>query len=281
MKTSCLLITTNIKRRLGYLDDAIKSIYSCDNDTFDEKILSVDVFPNEPVPKQYFDKYKRNGWKVVFGEPVAGTNVAVYNRLRGINAVTGDQLLYLEDKVKITKIPDREMFCDILNIFDLVCYTTHIYWDYTAPPLKYLRYINNKSNYVHIGEELFFKKNEKFADEYYINFPVVLTTTSLYRDLLNLSLHKYTDNATEIGFTKGWMNDIDNRKSIGVYVNNDTFDYMPLNLMDFFHMANLKYWQNDPTMRPASVHAVADREDSVYLEKKSILETYEKKWLSK
>ena len=270
MSLSCLLITTNSKQRSQYLDNTIASIEK-QNTAFDQKLLSVDILSGEDtIDISYFRKY---GWDVTYA-PAMGM---IYNQARGLSKITSDHVVYCEDKVIINHIP---IVTSALDKFDFICYNMHIIENFCSPSDDILKYINDKRNYMNIDNELFLIKNNMFKDDYYLNFPVAITHTKLLRELHKYGLDNYPNRAGEIGITKAWF-ELKKSGKVGIYVRSDIEKHMPINLMDFFHMAHMKYWNNDPSLRMNSIKEAQGRQDPEPLQRRKILEEYEKKWINK
>lgn len=263
MSLSCLLVTTNTESRFSYLENLVSSL---EKFYFDEKIMSVDVLDSNC--SNFFSKFQ--GWKILYGNSVGH----IANVGMGLSHITSDYVFYTEDKVEILSIPQE--LDNILEIFDVICYNTHINQDFTNPTQEQICYINDIENYTHIAGDTFLKKSLFFYDEYYLCFPVIITKSILFRELFSMSQN--IPRALEIGFSKAWLT-LKKKKEIGIYVKADIQKYFPINLMDFFHMAQMKYWNNDAKFRPPSIKTPVRHPD--YLNRKATLEDYERKWLNR
>lgn len=262
----CLLITTNSRERLELLDQVIKSIES-QNFGFSQKVLSIDIMSDrETVPIDYFYKY---GWDIISG-PASGM---IYNQERGLLQITTDYVLYSEDKVIFNKIPD----VDTLKNFEFICYNCHVVEDYTSPSLEILSYVNNINNYIILDDDVFLIKDELFKDSYYLNFPAVIAKTILFKKLHSYALRHYPNLAGEMGITKAWF-DLKEKGKIVIYVKKDIFKHIPINLMDLFQMANIKYWNNSASLRVNSIVGSAKQSDPLCAKCLKQLEENEKKY---
>ena len=269
MTFGCMLITTNVSRRIKYITNAINSIDLC-GVKFDQKILSVDMF-EDGKSKSFFDKFK--GWEIVFGK----ANGMINNQSRGLRLVNTDYMLYSEDKVIVEKIPSKEVIDKMLRVFSYVCFNMHMCENFCEPPQEVIDYINDKKNYIYIQDELFLIKNSSLADNYFLNFPVSISKTEVFKTIHAQAVKNYPNLATEVSMTKVWLDKFRHLGNVGIYTRNDTLIKIPMNLMDLFYQSNMKYWNNCPELRVKSIHQTGGRLDPEYLRRLKILEDYERK----
>jgi hypothetical protein len=60
----------------------------------------------------------------------------------------------------------------------------------------------------------------------------------------------------EPGITASWFGlGLHEKYDVGIYVKPDTLNYIPMNLNNFYHMANMRFWNNgykNPTIDRAN-----------------------------
>ena len=267
MNIDALVVTTNRNDRLSFLSNVINSIERFN--IFDNKILSVDIIKDE-VSINYFKLYSDMGWNIIAGESKGLAN----NQTRGLSEITSEYMLYSEDKVIINKIPSKEVIPYIFDYIKYLCYNMHIECDFVSPKQQSIDFINNKDNYKTIFNDTILIKKPELYDDYYLNFPVVLAPTKNFKEIHTHARTKFPDTPIEVAMSKAWQ-DKYHMSGIGIYVKNDVFLHIPMNLMDFFHMANMQYWNNDPHLRPPSIVEANGRQDADYILRKKVLEEYE------
>ena len=261
MKISVLLVTTDLPERLHLLDAAIASIDRNDHG-FGQKVLSIDFIANEPsddLVNKLFGKYKDLGWEMVFGR-CSGHQGMANNIKRGLGVVNGDIIFYSEDDIVVNRIPAsiEEIFsAGVLGKpIGYVCYNTHVHDlanPLTAGPK--IGFINNVSNYIQIGGEMFFVKSEKIRDQYYLNAPVMITRTDIFRQLLSYATKSCLGMGMEPALTKAWFDlGYGMIHSVLIYVKPDIFSAMPLDIDKFYHQANMQFWNNTPALRHQSIN---------------------------
>jgi hypothetical protein len=258
MSTALLLLATDTPNRLDLLDNALMSIEH-QKYPFQEKVLSVDLMdkdaPNSSV-QVILDKYEERNWKVVFGR-CSGHRGMLNNILRGLSRISGDYLLYSEDDIVVNRIP-----YDISCIFreskiGYICYNTHIH-DLGIPvgSEPKLAFINNQNNYRVIGNgDLFLIKGLVLKDNYYLNLPVMISKTEIFKKLLEYASSHCQSLGMEPALTKAWFDlGFDKTHDVAVYVKPTTMRDIPHTLDSFYHQANMNFWNNDPSLRHPSIN---------------------------
>jgi hypothetical protein len=264
MKVSCLMITTNVVSRLHLLDNAIKSVERCSGDLIDNKVLSIDMMPNQKCDLNHFKQYEQLGWTLVSGR-CSGHRGMLNNMIRGLqNTELSDYIYYVEDDVVITRLPNRQSFGCLAygqtsnaKPIGFACFNTHVNADKGK-----IGFINNKANYQFFGDELFLIKNEQIRDEYYLNFPSAFIKDGLFREMVVYAADHCEGLGMEPGLTKAWFDlQLYNRYDVATYVRPDTLDHLPLDFDKFYHMANMQFWNNDVNLRHPSIN---DRKNTIF-----------------
>lgn len=262
MKISCLMITTNVPDRLHLLDNTLRSVEACNNGLLDGKTLSIDIMPEYKFDLDYFKQYERMGWTLVTGG-CSGYRGMLNNMIRGLNNVNPcDYIYYVEDDVVITRLPSRDTFDSIATtpthhnkMLGYSCLSTHILSLDEPPQPERQAFINNKANYQFWGEELFLVKEEVLMDKYYLNFPSAFIKDSLFRSMISYASKKFKGIGMEPGLTKAWFDlGLNKAYDVGIYVKPETLNQLPMDLNMFFHMANMRFWNNDEGLRHPSIN---------------------------
>lgn len=270
MSIGCLMITTNHPDRFEMTLQAMDSVNKCSHD-LDQKILSIDLLPEMSSTQSEYEMSlisaaERWGWQVVIGE-CTGQRAMVNNICRGLKLVHTDRLFYCEDHVIIQRIPSEEDLDYASRHFGIgwVCYNTHVHQEnllnvsgFVERPGREARlaFVNDLANWSRTfrGEE-FFRKDAPIQDEYYLNFPAVITYTELFTKLLLHGIKEYHGIGIEQGFTKAWFDTKFNRTNCcAIYVQPRTIEALPLASFAALHQrACMRFRNNDPSMLHSSI----------------------------
>ncbi len=105
MNLSIVLITTNLPNpTYDLLDRCINKINALQTDIIDEKILSIDMFEKQGVSADFFNKYTKTGWKLIYGKAGSSRGQAE-NQLRGISQCKNEYILTCEDDTMLLWLP--------------------------------------------------------------------------------------------------------------------------------------------------------------------------------
>ena len=261
MGMSCLLITTNSRARMGLVRNAIASLDRCDaGNVFQEKVISVDILRDGTLPMAFFEQFRDSHWQVITGR-CAGRRGMAENQLRGMAHLRSELVLYCEDDVLVTRIPAapaaaylEEMITTPGKRMGFVCYNTHIHDALDQAPPERLLFINDPTNYRPAMEELFLVKTPILKDDYYLNFPVAIARRDLF-----LQMHKYArthcaQRPVEVAMTESWFGmGLDQDYDVLVYVKPNVRTRLPLTLRQFHDEANIRFWNNDASLRHPSI----------------------------
>jgi hypothetical protein len=266
MSVTCLLITTNVAKRLHLLRNTVTSIERCKTDLFDRKVMSVDIFEDE-ASLSHFDQYRIAGWEIVSG-PSAGRNGIVNNQRRGLAHVQTDHVLYTEDDILINRIPSKAAW-GALSTRDVrgkgvgfICFNTHVFSNPERTPQERLDFINNENNYVQAEGELFLAKGPVLRDEYYLNFPVAITSKEIFTRLHEYAASRCNNQGVEVGLTNAWFGTgLDQKWESLIYLKPDAWQRKPFTAQTFYYEANMNFWNNDTGLRHDSING---RENSYF-----------------
>ena len=258
MSTALLLLATDTPNRLDLLDNALMSL-ELQGYPFKEKILSVDLMdkdvPNAAM-KSLLQVYQERNWKVVVGR-CSGHRGMLNNILRGVSQITTDCLMYSEDDIVVNKIPYSipDIFSD--SRVGYVCYNTHVH-DLGIPTGSEpkLAFINDKSNYRSLSNGNFFLiKGAVLKDNYYLNLPVMISKTAIFKKLLEYASSHCQSLGMEPALTKAWFDlGFDKTHDVAIYVKPTAMRDIPHTLDSFYHQANMNFWNNDSSLRHPSIN---------------------------
>jgi hypothetical protein len=257
------MITTDKPERL---DMTLKAMHSIDRNSqsyFKEKVLSIDELglDNEYTLGLLRQAVTSMGWIAVSG-PCSGQRGMVNNMLRGLPLITSDLLFYCEDHVIYEKIPSEDVINSIFNRKAQVRWinlNTHIVEDNLIDKMvnpnveeilrkeqECLKYIRTDSNYLSYGSDCFLLKSEELADDYFLNFPAIITTTKIFSILLTAGCQNYHDVGIEIGFTKAWFDcRFPAKFKVAIYVKPEARVTKPLTFDELHYYAWMRFRNND------------------------------------
>ena len=179
-KIDCCLITTNLQDRLLLVENTVNSLKKHE-DIFNQKIMSVDVFP-DGVSLDWFARFRSAGWRIL-SKDVNPRRSMILNQRNVISNANTDVILYTEDDILIDKLPKlttiQKLFSE--NIINgkragFICFNNHVWVKFNESPKHIIDFIHNLNNYITIDGDVFLIKDEVIKDKYYLNFPVALTT---------------------------------------------------------------------------------------------------------
>jgi hypothetical protein len=258
------MITTNIEERYPLLQNAIASVERCDKGVLDQKVLSVDIMKGSSYNSSDFQQFVDSGWLLVEGD-CSGYSGMANNISRGLSRIDGDLLFYCEDDIVVNRIPSRENLERLFsgsNPLGFIVYNTHACAPWITEGLQpKLDYINDKVNYLQRGDDLFLIKGESIRDEYWICFPVAIMETDNYRSCLAHAKMSCGKMGMEPGMTKAWLALGFDKYPAAVYVQKNIFDSFPLNFQKLHDNANMRFWNNDVTLRHSSIN---DRKNTLF-----------------
>ena len=233
--------------------------------------MSVDVFDNEES-LDWFNKYKKAGWKVL-SKKIDPEKSMILNQRNAISNANTDVVLYTEDDILVNKLPKLTTIQKLFKQNTLngkrtgfVCFNNHIWSKFKENPKHIIDYIHNLDNYITIDGDVFLIKNKTVKDNFYLNFPVALTTKKLFLELQNYALENYTRLGVEQGMTKAWF-DMGKDKEIAVAISlkneilTDIKSGKHITVQDFFNYANINFWGNDASLRH---QPIAGRKNTVF-----------------
>jgi hypothetical protein len=246
--------------------NTIKSIDDAAECQFREKILTIDLLPDE-APEFDAAPFEEAGWTVICG-PCSGYRGMINNIRRGLPLVTADSLFYCEDHVHINRVPDETTLNSVRTFgIEWVCYNTHIEQlnllnvpgFIEKPDVGGLKttFVNTCDNYTTFGSNTFLVKGKALLDEYYLNFPAALTTPRIFKALLDYGCKHYQDIGIEIGFTKAWFDaGFNDKYKVSIYVDSSILNNLgTITFSNIHQYAQMKFRNNDPAMLHASINA--------------------------
>ncbi len=263
MKIDCCMITTNLKDRLYLVSNAINSINKL-SDTFNQKILSVDIF-DEGESIDWYNQFQKDGWKIVT------KNVSVNGSIRGSmilnqrNAVSNagaEIVLYTEDDILINNLPKVTTINKLFNEklvngkrTGFICFNNHVWSKFNENPKHIIDFIHDLNNYITVDGDVFLIKNEVIKDKYYLNFPVSLTTKKLFLELQDYTFKNKVGFSHERALTEAWFEtEKDKEYVVLISLKNEIIDDIKsgkrITVLDFYNYANINFWNNDLTLRP-------------------------------
>lgn len=268
MNISCLMITTNVPRRLHLLDQNIQSIERANKGLLGKKVLSIDLLPQHSQDIGVFKKYEVMGWELVYGK-CSGHRGMLNNILRGLKKLPPtDYIFYVEDDIVIDRLPTKESLDGFKSEkIGFVCYGARlvVLKGPSAPkqiPEKTKQFINQKENYKQFGDDLYLIKKDFLRDNYYLNFPAAIAKDDVFRSIMNHAAKNCSGIGMELGLTKSWFDmGLNKQYDVAIYVRPDTFDHLPMSLQEFYQMANMQYWHNNESFRHESIN---DRKNTIF-----------------
>ncbi|HJY98681.1 MAG TPA: hypothetical protein VJ227_03135 [Patescibacteria group bacterium] len=252
------MITTNIRDRLRLVENTVASLKKHEG-LFSQKIMSVDVFP-DGVPLSWFDKFQKQGWKVL-SKDVDAAKSMILNQRKAVSAAETDIILYTEDDILVNYLPKLTTIHKLFggNIINgkpagFICFNNHVWTKFKENPEHIISFINNLDNYITIDGDVFLVKNETIKDNYYLNFPVAITSKKLFLELQDYALESKKGSGVEAGMTKAWF-DTGKDKEYAVIVSlkpkilTDIKSGKKITVIDFYNYANINFWNNDATLQ--------------------------------
>ena len=256
------MITTNLKSRLALLRNAVQALKKHE-DRFSRKIMSVDIFPGG-VALTWFDRWQKQGWRVL-SKPVDAQRSMILNQRQVIAHARSEIVLYTEDDVVVNQLPQLTTIQKLFNEnmikgkrVGFMCFNNHVWSRFNEDPEHIINFINDLGNYMIIDGDVFLVKNEVVKDDYYLNFPVAVTTKSLFLELQDYALEHKRGLGVERGMTRAWF-DTGKDKEYAVVVSlkpeviHDIKLGKQITVVDFYNYANINFWSNDPHLRHESV----------------------------
>lgn len=268
MSFACLVITTNLPHRLERTLNLLQSIEEQDDQTFDNKVLSIDLQPDIEGCEHALEDWAHDfGWQVTSGL-CSGNRAMLNNILRGLHFIDEENLFYCEDHVLINRIPSKYMLKSIFegNNIGWINYNTHVFQEnllnvpgFVERPNKarFLEFVNMYHNWIKIIDDEFLLKGPEIEDEYYLCFPAAITKLVTFQNLISYGMKNYKDIGIEVGFTKAWK-DLGylGKERVAVYVQPKTIRELPFaGFADLHRRACMRFRNNDPRMLHASVVA--------------------------
>ena len=261
-KIDCCLITTNLQDRLLLVENTVNSLKKHE-DIFNQKIMSVDVFP-DGVSLDWFARFRSAGWRIL-SKDVNPRRSMILNQRNVISNANTDVILYTEDDILIDKLPKlttiQKLFSE--NIINgkragFICFNNHVWVKFNESPKHIIDFIHNLNNYITIDGDVFLIKDEVIKDKYYLNFPVALTTRKLFLELQDYALENKVKHGVEAGMTGAWF-DTGKEKEYAVLISlkpeiiDDIKSGKQITVPDFYNYANINFWSNDKSLRHESI----------------------------
>ena len=198
----CLLITTNLEERFEKLKKCTEYLNKFN---FKTKNLSIDCFTENAV--QDFSFFEKNGWNInkherkgIFG-----------NIVEGLKGLESEWLFYCEDDVAVEKIPTHDEIISIQNLKSGNRKAGYISFMFGGMEegrnVKELNeYLKSKKSYKDVSKESqIFLRQEKFKNDFFINFPVALFQKEALNELVDyIKLYKQ-GKQVEQAFSEAWI----------------------------------------------------------------------------
>lgn len=192
--------------RLESLDNVVDSIES-HGIPFKQKIITIDLFEDAPLPDDFAPKYNARGWTVTVS-PERGMVANLNNALRLVNE---DWVFYTEDDVIIHQLPTKEQFGRMVKVRDknrppgIISYTYGGY-DFKHMSQEELRVsAANPAQFKRFEEFLYWVRDESLVRGYHVEFPVTFFRTDLLRQCLERAKIECKGRFIESALTLGWF----------------------------------------------------------------------------
>lgn len=252
------MISTNVPTRLNLTKACIASVEK-QNDKFNQKIISVDMFP-DGVSINWFNQFQKIGWRVL-SKKVAPKGSIILNQRNVVSNANADIVLYTEDDILINKLPKLTTIHKLFNEkivngkrIGFISFNNHVWSKFTQKPKHIIDFIHNLENYITIDGDVFLIKNEIIRDKYYLNFPCSLTTKKLFLELQDYASINKTGYSGEYAMTEAWF-EIGKNKEYEILISlkpeiiDDIKSGKQITVLDFYNYANINFWNNDVTLR--------------------------------
>ena len=259
MKIDCCMITTNLKSRLPLMQNCVDSLEK-HQDKFNQKIMSVDIFPDGGVFMDWYTKFQKTGWKVL-SKKVAPKGSIILNQRNAVSNASADIVLYTEDDIVINSIPKLTTIHKLFNEelvngrrAGFICFNNHVWRKFNENPKHIIDFIHDLSNYIVVDGDVFLIKNVKIRDKYYLNFPAAITTKNLFLELQDYAFVKKIGYSGEQAITESWFETgKDKEYQVLISLKHEIIDDLKsgkkISVLDFYNYANINFWNNDPSLR--------------------------------
>lgn len=198
---TCVLIGTTLKERENNLIKCLDSISGHDNGLLARKIISIDDF-GSGISKKISNKINAHKFEHI----IKKRRGMVKSLREALEMVNTEWVLYSEDDITFRVLPTKEEFNTIekielggrrCGIIGMSC------GGYKQSGFSQL---NIKNNYIKIADNLYvFIRNEKYRNEYFIDFPSTFMRTELLKNCIDNTIKKKTKSGIEIGISSSWF----------------------------------------------------------------------------
>lgn len=198
----CIVIGTNLKNRFENLKTCTKHLDKYD---FTVKNLTIDQFTENSETD--FSFFENNGWNVILHE-----RKGIFgNLLEGSANLVSDWVCYCEDDVSVEKIPSEEEIKKIEQIKSGGRGIGAIFLMFAGMEegrhvVELNEYLQSEKSFKQLTPETkIFLRQEKFKNDYFINFPVTIFKREVLLELIEyIKVHKRRVQVEE-AFSQAWF----------------------------------------------------------------------------
>jgi len=202
MNMDCVVIGTNLKNRFENLKKCTQFL---DKYNFTIKNLTIDDFVENT--EKNFSSFKENGWNVLTHE-----RKGIFgNLVEGSKNFVSDWVFYCEDDVSVERIPTNEEIeqiqkfkSDGREIGAILLMFSGMEQGRNINELN--EYIQSEKSYKELSPEAkIFLRQEKFKNDFFINFPVIIFKREVLQQLIEYIKNNKQGVQVEQAFSQAWF----------------------------------------------------------------------------
>jgi len=202
MNMDCVIIATNLKNRFENLKKCTEFL---DKYKFNVKNLTVDDFVQNTAKN--FSCFKEKGWNVFIHE----RRGIFGNLVEGSKNFVSDWVLYCEDDVSVERIPAIEEIEQIQKLKSGGREIGAILLMFAGMEegrnvIELNEYLQSDKSYKELSPETkIFLRQEKFKNDYFINFPAIIFKRDILQNLIEYIKNNKQRVQIEEAFSQSWF----------------------------------------------------------------------------
>ena len=241
MNMDCVVIGTNLKNRFEKLKICTGFL---DKYNFTIKNLTVDNFVENIETN--FSSFEENGWNIFIHE-----RKGIFgNLVEGSKNFVSDWILYCEDDVSVNRIPTNEeieqiekLKSDGREIGAILLMFSGMEEGRNINELN--EYLKSDKSYKELSPETkVFLRQEKFKNDFFINFPVIIFKREVLQQLIEYIKKNKQRVQVEEAFSQSWFETEMNKKYFTVsYIKNfKNLEFKYTNDSSFMSQKDIEYF---------------------------------------